>query len=169
MKTNPNTKPTLAVDYNNEDEIITISGEWVVLIPKRVIWDNDLNYNISIGNFEVPENGIYLSTGKIRLKNIVNVSKIDLYIFKRQPESDDRWFVLDTKHEEDIHSNIVDLTFGTSFDFYNEESYCLKIFITKKDSEQDCSITIDGDDDYTAWDYNYFREIIVNEPIEEVL
>ena len=161
MKTNPQTRPMIAVDYNNEDEVLNVSGEWIDLKPKRTIWDNDQNFNLETGDIEVAETGIYLSTLKMTLTNVTNISKVELFIFKRLPDGDDQWFELDTKFSGDIHDGVVKLSFATTFDFYNEEKYCFKIKLHKADENLDCEATIVGDDDYTAWDFSYLRELVI--------
>jgi hypothetical protein len=144
---------SLAVDKYGTDQVIG-SSEWTVLTSERIIWDINSDYSKETDDFVVPYNGIFFHDGQFKFKNMSGVSEIEIALFKRGVENDDYWFVL--AHSYGL-SGVPDIQIstGTSFDFYTGESYCVKI----KLSGSTPSATVDGSDDYTSWGYTFSRRL----------
>lgn len=144
---------SLAIDLNNIDQNIT-DNTWIEIDNQRVIWDLNSDFDLENNEFNVPLNGIYFIDVQIRIKNISSTADIELAIFKRiEGEPDDYWFILDKKV---TISGETQLTAGTSFNFYKDEKYVIKI----KVSGTNVNAIIDGSDDYTAWGITFEKALI---------
>jgi len=147
-----------ALDLNNIDQEVD-GTNWIEVLPKRIIWDINQNYDIVNNDFVVPVDGIYYADGQFNVKNIQYCESIELAIFKREENGDDFWFILDKK----IINNQSEeqMTFNTLFDFYENEKYAIKIKLTKKTNllNFDPSCKINGSDDYTAWGYSFSKSL----------
>jgi hypothetical protein len=141
-----------AIDKDGTDQSLS-GNDWIEITGSRILWDLGENYDIENNNFVIPFNGIYVFDIQAKIDSISNCSRIELAVFKRQEPADDYWFILDNKNI--INETSVQLTSMTLFDFYFSEEYCLKI----KLYGEGASASIDGDDDFTAWGYNFIRRI----------
>ena len=151
---NNNFDYSFAVDKSNTDQELT-SGSWIEVSALRKIWDIGNIYDIENNDIEISCDGIYFHDGQIRIKDIVSVESIELALFKRQTPEDDYWFILDKKIITAETS--VQLSSSTLFDFYEDEQYCLKIYI----AGEGATCTIDGSDDFTAWGLNFTKSMYV--------
>jgi hypothetical protein len=141
-----------AIDKNGIDQEIT-GTDWTEITGERILWDLNGDYDVETNNFIVPFDGIYFSDLQIRVTDIVNVTDIELALFKRDTPVDDYWFILDKK--EIYLETECQLSGSTSFDFYEGEEYVLKI----KLSGTNASCTLSGSDDYTAMGYSFTRSL----------
>lgn len=151
--------PSFAVDKGPGDGVDQVISDdsWTEVSAEQVLWDKNLDYDIETNNFNVHWKGVYSHDSQLMIKDCVNVSKVELAIFKREEPEDDYWFILDKKSIDS--SNEVQINGATSFNFDQGESYVLKIKLYKADAGLDCSATISGSDDYTAWGFNYIRDL----------
>lgn len=145
-----------AIDMENADQSITGDG-WVEVLGIRKLWDFLNNYDLASANFNVPTDAVYSFDIQLKIKDIVNVARVELAIFKRETPEDDYWFVLDNR--ANISGDFIQLSSSTMFDMYIGDQFCIKIRLTKSDPGVECSANIDGSDDYTAWGYDYTRPI----------
>jgi hypothetical protein len=145
---------SLAVDKNGEDQNLS-GNDWTVLTDGRKIWDINNDYDEETDDFIIPYDGIYFHDGQFKLINLSGVTEVELAIFKRGAEGvDDYWFILDKKSIP-AGATEMQLASGTSFDFYTDERYCLKIKLYGENP----SAIVDGDDDFTAWGYTFNRRL----------
>lgn len=145
-----NYRVSVAVDKEGIDQLVSGTSP-VVINADRVLWDLHEDYDLDTEDFIVPIDGVYTFDCQIKLTNLSNVASVELAIYKRGTP-DDYWFILDKKDTNSLTE--VQLSGATSFDFYKDERYCLKLILTKVLPLVGCSCTIDGSDDYTAWGYN---------------
>lgn len=152
--------PSLAVDKGEDDGTDQlIEGEgWVEITAHRKLWDANEDYDLENNNFDISRDGVYFFDGQFRIVDMVNCSSVEVAIFKREDPEDDYWFIIDeapnSSGKEKVH-----LSGATGFDFRSGESYCLKIKLTKTNVLLACSAKILGSDDYTAWGFNWIREL----------
>ncbi len=143
---------SLAVDKSGTDQ--SLSGtDWILVTANSILWDIDGDYDADTDDFLVPYDGIYFYDGQIRIVNMIGVTDVELALFKRG-DPDDYWFILDKKEIVAGHTTC-QLSAGTSFDFYEDERYCLKIKLYGLLP----SAEIDGDDDYTSWGVCFQRSL----------
>lgn len=140
---------SVAIDKNNINQFMQ-GTDPVIVSADRILWDIGEDYDLATEDFVVPADGVYSFDSQIRVTNLSNVSSIELALYKRgQP--DDYWFILDKQaigSQTEIHLNG-----ATEFDFYKDERYALKVIMYKTLPLINCSCTINGNDDYTAWGY----------------
>ena len=136
---------SLAVDKNNTEQDLT-DDSWTTLISNRILWDKNGDYATESEDLIVPFTGIYFFDLQIKVENLLNVEEIEIALFKRGTP-DDYWFILDKKNISSETS--VQLSGATSFDFVEGDRYCIKV----KLYGTDCTATICGGDDYSAWGY----------------
>jgi hypothetical protein len=144
---------SLAVDKDGNDQSLS-GNDWIVVTASQVLWDINNDYDMDTDDFVVPYDGIYFHDGQFRLVSMSNVTKVELTMFKRETEGDDYWFILD---EKPIASGQTEcqLSSGTTFNFYEDERYTVKIKLYGTDP----TASIDGDDDFTAWGYSFSRRL----------
>lgn len=143
------TRISLAVDKNGINQNVSGTTE-VTITSDRVLWDLSENYDVSTDDFVIPIDGVYFFDCQFKITNISNVATIELAIYKRG-SPDDYWFIIDKQNVSSLSE--VQLKGGTTFDFYKDERYTVKIILTKVLPLVACSCTISGDDDYTAWGF----------------
>lgn len=148
--THEDIRVSLALDKDGIDQYISGTNA-VVIQADRVLWDLNENYDVSTDDLVVPVDGVYSFDCQIKLTNLSNVASVELAIFKRG-SPDDYWFILDNKSVGSLSD--IQLSGATSFDFYKDERYTLKIILTKVLPLVGCSCTIEGNDDFTAWGYS---------------
>lgn len=144
-------RSSIAVDKDGVDQIVE-GTDPVVIESNRILWDFNDDYDSISYDIVVPSDGIYSFDYQFQISSLVNVSSMELALFKRQEITDDYWFILDKRYI--LTQTTVQMNGNTLFDFYKDERYTLKIILTKTVPELDCSCTILGSDDYTAWGYN---------------
>lgn len=138
---------SVAIDKENIDQNV-IGTDPVVITANRILWDLHNDYDLPTEDFIVPIDGVYFFDIQLKLKNLSNTATVELALYKRGTP-DDYWFILDKK---DVSSETeIQLSGATSFDFYKDERYVLKLILTKILPLVECSCVIDGLDDYTAW------------------
>ena len=143
-------RSSVAIDKNGINQYIS-EIDPVVVVGDRLLWDLNEDYDLSTEDLVVPLDGIYSFDIQLKVSNLSNVSSVELAIYKRG-EPDDYWFILEKKDVGSLSE--LQLNNTTSFDFYSEERYCLKIILTKILPLISCSCTIEGNDDYSAWGFN---------------
>ena len=140
---------SVAIDKNSINQFIQGTNP-IVVSADRILWDIGEDYDLAAEDFVVPADGVYYFDSQIRVTNLANVSSIELALYKRG-EPDDYWFILDKQAVGG--QTEIQLNGATEFDFYKDERYALKVIMYKTLPLVDCSCTISGDDDYTAWGY----------------
>lgn len=142
-------RSTCAVDKNGSNQ--SLSGEgWTELTATRKLWDVNEDYDLDSNDFICPvDSSLYVLESQILVQSCVNVLFAELAVFKRG-SPDDYWFLLDRKAPL---GGEVNLSCSISFDMYLEERFCLKLKLTKNILNP--TATIVGNDDYTAWGYNW--------------
>ena len=145
----------MAVDKDGINQSISGTTE-VVVTKNRVLWDFNNEYDDNTDDFVVEVDGVYAFDIQLRMINFINCDSVELAIYKRG-DPDDYWFILDKK-SVGINNNI-QLGGSTLFDFYKGDRICIKIKLTKVSALLNVYADIDGDDDYTAWGYNFVRSI----------
>jgi hypothetical protein len=143
---------SFAVDKDATDQSLT-GTDWTEVSAERILWDIHEDYLINDNNLLIPWDGIYFFDLQMRLSSLTDVDEVELAVFKRESPSDDYWFIIDKKTVTGLTE--VQLKGATSFDFYESEEYCLKIKLYGTNP----SATISGDDDFTAWGFDYRRQI----------
>lgn len=143
-------RSSIALDKEGIDQYIEGDSP-VVITSDRVLWDLNEDYDINNDNFLIPIDGIYFFDCQIKITDLSNVSSVEIALYKRGTP-DDYWFILDKKEVGSLSE--IQMAGATSFDFYTGEEYTLKIILTKTISILECSCTISGNDDYTAWGYS---------------
>lgn len=141
---------SIAVDKENISQYVS-GVDPVTINAERILWDLHEDYDIDQSSFIVPIDGVYFFDCQIKLTNISNIACVELAIYKTG-SPDDYWFILDKKDVTSLSE--VQLSGATSFDFYKNDSFKLKLIMTKVLPMNQCSCTIDGSDDYTAWGYS---------------
>lgn len=144
---------SLAVDKNGTDQSLS-GNDWTEITASRKLWDFGGDYNLSNNNFTIPYDGVYSFDSQISMTNLVNVTEIELAIFKRG-SPDDYWFIIDRKLIP-TGATSIQLSGATMFDFYTDEEYCLKIKLYGTSPSADIS----GSDDFTAWGFNLHRPLV---------
>jgi hypothetical protein len=138
---------SVAVDMNNLDQ--NISGTDAVHINHaRVIWDLNVDFDTDTGEFVVPFDGVYSGEIGTQLKNLTNVAKASVVIYK----GEDQWFILDEKFVPSGAATIY-LTNTVRFDMYEDERFDIRVQLVG-DGGGTPSATINGDDDFTAWGFD---------------
>jgi len=148
---------SLAVDKGSEgpDQTIT-ANDWEVIDANRVIWDIEENYDLETNDFVVPYSGIYFCDGQWQITDMINVSSVEVAVFKREENETSYWFILDKKEFAPLAEvSTTQMSAGTNFDFYEGERYTIKIKITGLLS----SAKISYDDDFTAWGFSFIRQL----------
>lgn len=141
---------SIAVDKENISQYAS-GVDPVTINAERILWDLHEDYDIDQNSFIVPIDGVYFFDCQIKLTNISNIACVELAIYKTG-SPDDYWFILDKKDVTSLSE--IQLSGATSFDFYKNDSFKLKLIMTKVLPMNQCSCTIDGSDDYTAWGYS---------------
>jgi hypothetical protein len=147
---------SLALDKDATDQSLT-GIDWIEVTHQRIIWDVNGDYDGSVDDFVVPIDGIYKFDCKMRIKNIADCDEIELAIFKRDTP-DDYWFIIDRKYPAAENLSEVILSGAITFDFYQYERYCIKIKMVQT-SGGTVAADIDGDDDFTAWGYDFSKKL----------
>lgn len=141
---------SVAIDKEGIDQYASGTSA-VTITADRILWDLHEDYDLENEAFVVPIDGVYFFDIQLRLTNLSNVSTIELALYK-SGSPDDYWFILDKKDVSSLSD--IQLSGATSFDFYKGDSYKVKLIMTKVLPLVECSCTIDGDDDFTAWGYS---------------
>lgn len=144
-------RSSIAVDKNGINQQVSGTAATVV-VADRVLWDLGEDYDVGGDHIDIPYDGIYSFDCQIKLTNITNCSFIELAIYKKLENGQDYWFILDRKPVGTATE--LQMNGATQFDFYKGEQYDLRILLTKSLPLLECSCTISGDDDYTAWGLN---------------
>lgn len=145
-------KFSCAVDLDNEDEIIS-GNDWIEIPHKRVIWDT-LNLIDAVNNdFIVPYDGVFTCDLKLRIKDMSNVTAVEVALFKRG-DPDDYWFIM--SYHDIVGDSILDMSGSTPFDMYTGEIFTLKIKLYGTSAEA----LIGGNDDYTAFGYTFHHKLV---------
>jgi len=142
---------SIALDLNNVDQPMIGPGPHKI-VPQRTLWEtphcSGMEALNGLGLIEIPTNGIYDVTAKIRLKNLVNCTMAELAVYKAtvvngEIVSTDYWFILDRRRPID---GVAQLNGVDKFDFCGSENIYLGVFLSGDSPQGD----IDGSDDYTA-------------------
>lgn len=150
-------RSSFAVDKDGTDQSLSSANGWELLTYERIIWDLNSDYDTSTNDFLVPVDAIYKQDLKLRIKNISsNCSEIEVAVFLRGTP-DDYWFIIDRKHPEANSLTEVILSGAVSFDYYQDERYCVKIKLTA--SSGTATGDVDGSDDYSAWGYDLIQKL----------
>lgn len=144
---------SVAVDLvESEDEEGVTSGtdqeltgsDWVKVEPKRVIWGINNDWDLENNSWSPTVNGIFFHDPQIRIKNLVNVTCVELGIFV----DDELWWISDQRYPSATLTQLI-LRGAVHIDAYVGSQIDIRVRLTG-DSP---SATIDWDDDWTAWGF----------------
>lgn len=141
---------SVAVDKEGVNQYVSGTNP-ATITADRILWDLHEDYDVDTDSFVVPIDGVYFFDSQIKVTNLSNVASVELALYKTGTP-DDYWFILDKRDTSSLFE--VQLSGATSFDFYKNQEYKLKIILTKVLPLVDCSCTIDGNDDHTAWGFS---------------
>jgi hypothetical protein len=147
-------RSSVAIDMNGVDQPI-VGTEWVKVEGSRKIWDFNGDFSVEEHSFSPPVNGIYDHDFTISIKDVLNVSKVELALF----ESDEKWFKV-ASQVVTAGQTEVDLYSSLSMDGWLGDKFDLRV---KLYGTADASATIVGHDDETAYGWKFISAFVEEE------
>lgn len=136
---------SFAIDKEEIDQSISTDAS-TKITAERILWDLGEDFDLAESKFIAPVNGVWNANGTILINNFVNVSRLNLEIWR----NDELWFVVGSwaVNTADLYA-----VFSCDVDAYKTSSheFDLRIRMEKIIPLDACSAVISGLAEHTSW------------------